>query len=171
MRRDVPFEAVVEHLTPFFGSRQVITGSGRVGRKQDGSVHAFQIGQRADYIEVGVGLETTLKRPIVNTRDEPHADAKKYRRLHVIVGDANLSQVSTFLKVGTTAILLCMIEDDYLNRTFVLANPVQSIRQVSYDVSLRRPIELDEGRSITALELQWELYDRARKYADDRGLE
>ncbi|HWV27139.1 MAG TPA: proteasome accessory factor PafA2 family protein, partial [Aeromicrobium sp.] len=87
MDRQVPFESIVEHLTPFFVSRQIVTGAGRVGQRQDGSVHAFQISQRADYFEVNVGLETTLKRPIINTRDEPHADPKKYRRLHVIVGD------------------------------------------------------------------------------------
>ena len=124
MRRDVPFEAVVEHLTPFFVSRQVITGAGRVGRKQDGSVHAFQIGQRADYIEVGVGLETTLKRPIINTRDEPHADPKKYRRLHVIVGDANCSEVAIYLKHGTTSLVLAMIEAGHLPSGLALAAPV-----------------------------------------------
>jgi proteasome accessory factor PafA2 len=174
MDRTTPFARVVNHVMPHFITRQIYTGAGKVGSEAIGVSSEqvpFQLTQRADFFEEEVGLETTLKRPIVNTRDEPHADAKKYRRLHVIVGDANLSQVSTFLKVGTTAILLCMIEDDYLNRTFVLANPVQSIRQVSYDLTMRRPIELDEGKSITALELQWELYDRARKYADDRGLE
>ncbi len=174
MDRTTPFSRVVAHIMPHFITRQIYTGAGKVGSEAIGMSSEqvpFQLTQRADFFEEEVGLETTLKRPIVNTRDEPHADAKKYRRLHVIVGDANLSQVATFLKVGTTAIMLCMIEDDYLNRTFVLANPVQSIRHVSYDVSLRRPIELDGGKSITALEMQWELFDRARKYAEDRGLE
>src|SRR5450631_3355447 len=114
MRRETPFASIVRHLTPFFVSRQVVCGSGRVGIGQDGREHGFQISQRADYFEVEVGLETTLKRPIINTRDEPHADPDKYRRLHVIVGDANLSEISTYLKVGTTALVLAMIEDAWL---------------------------------------------------------
>ena len=131
----------------------------------------FQLTQRADFFEEEVGLETTLKRPIVNTRDEPHADAQKYRRLHVIVGDANLAEVATFLKVGTTALVLSMIEDDWLTRDLLPARPVQALRQVSYDMTLARPIELADGSSITALEAQWELYDRARKFAEEHGLE
>ena len=102
MRRETPFADIVRHLTPFFVSRQVVGGSGRVGIGQDGHTDGFQISQRADYFEVEVGLETTLKRPIINTRDEPHAVADKYRRLHVIIGDANLAEVSTYLKLGTT---------------------------------------------------------------------
>src|ERR1051326_161713 len=114
MKRETPFSDIVRHLTPFFVSRQVVTGAGRVGISQDGHEHGFQLRQRADYFEVEVGLETTLKRPIINTRDEPHADAEKYRRLHVIIGDANLSEVSTYLKVGTTALVLAMIEARWL---------------------------------------------------------
>ncbi|HZQ57932.1 MAG TPA: proteasome accessory factor PafA2 family protein, partial [Acidimicrobiales bacterium] len=138
-----------------------------------------QISQRADFFEEEVGLETTLKRPIVNTRDEPHADAQKYRRLHVICGDANLAEVATFLKVGVTALVLCMIEDDWFGedggggpggRDFSLAAPVQAMRRVSYDLGLRHPLELASGGTMTALEMQWELFDLARKYADDRGL-
>src|ERR1700760_2204037 len=102
-RRDTPFASLVRHLVPFFTTRQIITGAGRVGLGQDGRTAGFQISQRADFFEVEVGLETTLKRPLVNTRDEPHADAERYRRLHVIIGDANLSEISTYLKVGTTS--------------------------------------------------------------------
>ena len=102
MRRATLFPDIIRHLTPFFVSRQVVCGAGRVGIGQDGHSHDFQISQRADYFEVEVGLETTLKRPIINTRDEPHADPDKYRRLHVIIGDANLSEISNYLKVGTT---------------------------------------------------------------------
>ena len=98
----------------------------------------YQLSQRADFFEEEVGLETTLKRPIVNTRDEPHCDAQKYRRLHVIVGDANMSEVATYLKVGTTAIVLAMIEDDALGDDWLLGNPVAAIRQVSHDPSLHR---------------------------------
>ncbi len=114
MRRSTPFGDIVRHLTPFFVSRQVITGAGRVGIGQDGREHGYQLTQRADFFEVEVGLETTLKRPIINTRDEPHADPEKYRRLHVIIGDANLAEVSTYLKVGTTALVLAMIEDRFI---------------------------------------------------------
>ena len=104
----------MRHLTPFFVSRQVFSGAGRVGIGQDGREHGFQLSQRADFFEVEVGLETTLKRPIINTRDEPHADPEKYRRLHVIIGDANLAEISTYLKVGTTALVLSMIEDRFI---------------------------------------------------------
>ena len=169
MRRDVPFEAVVEHLTPFFVSRQVITGAGRVGRKQDGSVHAFQIGQRADYIEVGVGLETTLKRPIINTRDEPHADPKKYRRLHVIVGDANCSEVAIYLKHGTTSLVLAMIEAGHLPSGLALAAPVAAMHQVSHDPTLRQTVELTDGRTITAIDLQREYLGHARTFVEREG--
>jgi proteasome accessory factor A len=174
MDRSTPFSRVVAHVMPHFVTRQIYTGAGKVGSEAIGvsSVQVpFQLTQRADFFEEEVGLETTLKRPIVNTRDEPHADPKKYRRLHVIAGDANMSEVATLLKVGTTSIVLCMVEDDALPRTLVLAQPVQAMRQVSYDLSLQRPLELDDGGTITALEWQWELYDAARKYADDRGLE
>src|SRR6476661_4366786 len=111
VRRSTPFGDIVRHLTPFFVSRQVVCGAGRVGLGQDGHGDGFQISQRADYFEVEVGLETTLKRPIINTRAEPHAAPEKYRRLHVIIGDANLAELSTYLKVGTTALVLSMIED------------------------------------------------------------
>ncbi|MFL6204952.1 MAG: depupylase/deamidase Dop [Acidimicrobiales bacterium] len=174
MDRAVPFSKIVSHVMPHFITRQIFTGAGKVGTEAPGLTSAdvpFQLTQRADFFEEEVGLETTLKRPIVNTRDEPHADAQKYRRLHVIVGDANLAEVATFLKVGTTALVLSMIEDDWLTRDLLPARPVQALRQVSYDVSLERPIELADGSSITALEAQWELFDRAKKYAEEHGLD
>jgi proteasome accessory factor A len=174
MDRAVPFGRIVTHVTPHFISRQIYTGAGKVGTEVGGrstSDIPFQLTQRAEFFEEEVGLETTLKRPIVNTRDEPHADAQKYRRLHVIVGDANLSETATFLKVGTTMLVLAMIEDDFLPREFELATPVWALREVSFDRSLRHPLELKDGSRVTALEIQWELYDRARKYAEDRGLE
>jgi proteasome accessory factor A len=173
MDRAVPFGRIVQHVMPHFVTRQIYTGAGKVGTEAPNAGDVpFQLTQRADFFEEEVGLETTLKRPIVNTRDEPHADAQKYRRLHVIVGDANLAEVSTFLKVGVTAIVLCMIEDDwYGERDFTLAAPVQAMRKVSYDVDLSLPLELATGRHMTALEIQWEHLDLARKYAEDRGLE
>src|SRR5207245_4360331 len=111
-------------------SRQIVCGAGRVGKGQDGSGPGFQISQRADFFEVEVGLETTLKRPIINTRDEPHADADKYRRLHVIIGDANLSELSTYLKVGTTSLVLAMIEARGLSDAIALAGPVAAPQAV-----------------------------------------
>ena len=110
-RRDTPFPALITGLLPFFASRQVFAGAGRVGIGTAGQTDGFQLSQRADYIEVEVGLETTLKRGLINTRDEPHADADKYRRLHVIIGDANLAETSTYLKVGATALVLDLIEE------------------------------------------------------------
>jgi proteasome accessory factor PafA2 len=178
MDRAVPFARIVRHAMPHFVSRQIFTGAGKVGSEapSTGGVDVdFQLTQRADFFEEEVGLETTLKRPIVNTRDEPHCNAQKYRRLHVIAGDANLSEVATFLKVGTSALVLSMIEDDWFaragDRDFTLLSPVQAMRQVSYDLSLRRPIPLADGRSMTALEMQWEHLDLARKYAEDCGLD
>jgi len=177
MDRSVPFGRIVQYVIPHFVSRQVYTGAGKVGTEASSTLGmdvTFQLTQRADFFEEEVGLETTLKRPIVNTRDEPHCDAQKYRRLHVIVGDANLSEVTTFLKVGATALVLSMIEDDWFSRAdrnYTLANPVQSMRRVSYDLTLRRPMELADGRTMTALDMQWEHLDLARKYAEDRGLD
>src|SRR6188472_1335106 len=130
VRRSTPFGDIVRHLTPFFVSRQVICGAGRVGLGQDGTGDGFQISQRADFFEVEVGLETTLKRPINNTRDEPHASAEKFRRLHVIIGDANLCEVATLLKVGTTAIVLQMIEDRGFTRDLSIERPVSSLHEV-----------------------------------------
>jgi proteasome accessory factor A len=166
--RSTPFASLVRHLIPFFVTRQVMCGAGRVGIGQDGRTAGFQIAQRADFFEVEVGLETTLKRPIVNTRDEPHADADRYRRLHVIIGDANLAEISTYLKVGTTALVLAMIEDAFLTDDLAIAQPVRELHHVSHDPTLRHALTLADGRTITALDLQGEYLDRARKYVDDR---
>jgi proteasome accessory factor PafA2 len=174
MDRQVPFSRIVTHVMPHFISRQIYTGAGKVGTEAPGLTSddvPFQLTQRADFFEEEVGLETTLKRPIVNTRDEPHADAQRYRRLHVIVGDANLAEIATFLKVGATSLVLSMIEDDFLPRNLTLAAPVHALREVSYDVSLRKPLELADGSRMTAVEMQWEYLDRAKKYAEEHGLE
>ena len=168
MNRATPFADIVRHLTPFFVSRQVVCGAGRVGRGADGRAEGFQISQRADFFEVEVGLETTLKRPIINTRDEPHADPEKYRRLHVIIGDANLSEISTFLKLGTTALVLAMIEDRFLDGDLALEAPVAELRAVSHDPSCRHLVTLRDGRKMTAVQLQIEYLERARKYTEDR---
>jgi proteasome accessory factor A len=158
-----------------FVTRQVFCGAGKVGTETpsaQGADVAYQLSQRAEFFEEEVGLETTLKRPIVNTRDEPHADPQRYRRLHVIVGDANMAEVATFLKVGTTALVLALIEDDAFGDVdLTLANPVKAIRAVSFDPTLSATVELADGRSMRAIDIQWELFALARKYGEDRGLD
>ena len=168
MQRSTPFPEIVKHLTPFFVSRQVICGQGRVGLGQQGTDSGFQISQRADFFEVEVGLETTLKRPIINTRDEPHADADKYRRLHVIIGDANLAEVAGLLKVGTTSLVLAMIEAGFLVDDLAVSRPVHELHCVSHDPDLRHQVELRDGRPMTAIHLQREYCDQAHKFVEDR---
>jgi len=168
MNRATPFADIVRYLTPFFISRQVVCGAGRVGRGADGREDGFQISQRADFFEVEVGLETTLKRPIINTRDEPHADPDKYRRLHVIIGDANMSEVSTYLKLGTTALVLAMIEDRFLATDLSVETPVAELRAISHDPSCRHLVLLRDGRRMTAVQLQMEYLELARKYTEDK---
>ena len=173
MDRRLPFVQVISHLTPFFVTRQVFCGAGKVGCELPGAHGVeFQISQRADFFEEEVGLETTLKRPIINTRDEPHSDSQRYRRLHVIIGDANMSQAATYLKLGTTAIVLSMIEDGvFANRQLAVSDPVGSLRAVSHDPTLRQCIDLYDGRSVRALELQWEYFALARNWAASHGLD
>jgi Pup amidohydrolase len=177
VERAVPFSSLVRYLLPWFVTRQVFTGAGKVGSENGAAAVDYQLSQRADFFEEEVGLETTLKRPIVNTRDEPHADPQLYRRLHVIAGDANLCEVATFLKVGTTAIVLGMIEDEFLEsgpgarKEWSLAGPVPAMRTVSHDPTCRARIELADGRRMSAVELQWEFLRLAQKYADETGLE
>ncbi len=161
MSRSTTFPAIIAGLIPFFVSRQVVTGSGRVGIGASGDEAGYQLSQRADYIEVEVGLETTLKRGIINTRDEPHADADKYRRLHVIIGDANLAEYSTFLKVGTAAVVLDMIEAGVRFDDLRLAESVRSVHTISRDPSLQAKVELADGRRMTGLDLQWIYHERA----------
>ncbi|MSV43189.1 MAG: proteasome accessory factor PafA2 [Actinobacteria bacterium] len=168
MRRSTQFAEIVQHLIPFFVSRQIITGAGRVGMGQDGRRQGFQLSQRADFFEVEVGLETTLKRPIINTRDEPHADPEKYRRLHVIVGDANLAEISTYLKLGMTALVLSMVEDGFLDLQLTMPKSVQEMHLVSHDPSLRHQVTLTSGRRVTALQMQSDFLEQARKYVEDR---
>ncbi|HET8642533.1 MAG TPA: depupylase/deamidase Dop, partial [Pseudonocardiaceae bacterium] len=154
MARSTPFTAVIAGLTPFFVSRQVVSGCGRVGIGAAGEEAGFQLSQRSDYIEVEVGLETTLKRGIINTRDEPHADADKYRRLHVIIGDANLAETSTYLKLGTTALVLDLVESGHRFEDLRLAEPVRAVHQISRDPQLRTLVELADGRKMTGLDIQ-----------------
>ena len=168
MQRTTPFADIVRNLTPFFVSRQVVCGAGRVGIGQDGRAHGFQISQRADFFEVEVGLETTLKRPIINTRDEPHADPERYRRLHVIIGDANLAEISVYLKMGTTSLVLAMIEERFLSTDLSVDAPVRTLHQVSHDPTLKQLVTLRSGRKLTAVQLQMEYCEQARKFVEDR---
>ncbi len=167
MPRQTPFADIVKHLTPFFVTRQVFCGQGRVGIGQDGRDDGFQISQRADFFEVEVGLETTLKRPIINTRDEPHASADKHRRLHVIIGDANLCEVAGFLKMGMTALVLAMIEARALPDLTVQA-PVGTLHAVSHDHTLKQLVTLRDGTRLTAVELQRRHHEAAARFVADR---
>ncbi|MFM7718407.1 MAG: depupylase/deamidase Dop [Actinomycetota bacterium] len=169
--RSLPFADLVRDLIPFLVSRQVFTGAGKVGTEADGDAHGrppFQISQRADFFEAEVGLETTLKRPIVNTRDEPHADADRYRRLHVIIGDANLCEVASLLKIGTASLVLRMIEDAFLP-DLSLETPVAALRRISADPTCHERVALRDGRRLTAIQLQWEYLERAAKYVEQEG--
>ena len=166
LSRDTPFGEIIRYAMTFFVTRQIFTGAGKVGKENDRPDVDFQITQRADFFEEEVGLETTLKRPIINTRDEPHGDPSKYRRLHVIIGDANHSETQNFMKLGTTALLLAAIEDGALPDSLDLADPVKSCWQVSHDISLNQPIQLDGGGTATALELQMRYLEWLSKYVE-----
>ncbi|SEI79058.1 depupylase/deamidase Dop [Demequina mangrovi] len=168
--RGTDFEDLARRLTPHLVTRQVFAGAGRVGLGQFGEEPGFQLSQRADYMEAEVGLETTLRRPIVNTRDEPHATRDKYRRLHVIIGDANLFDVATYLKMGTTALVLSAIEaDDERLDALALAHPVEAVQTVSRDLTLRARLEIADGDSASALEIQRALLEICRSYVTDAG--
>ena len=167
--RETPFTSVIGGLTPFFVSRQVMTGAGRVGIGAQGDEPGYQLSQRSDYVEVEVGLETTLKRGIINTRDEPHADADKYRRLHVILGDANLAEYATYLKLGATALVLDMIEAGVRFDELKLDEPVRAVHQISHDPTLQAKVELANGRKYTGLDLQFAYHEMASAHLDRNG--
>ncbi|MDN5789382.1 MAG: proteasome accessory factor PafA2 [Micrococcales bacterium] len=169
MPRRTAFPDIVRHLIPFFVTRQVICGAGRVGLGVDSRVAGYQISQRADFFEAEVGLETTLKRPIINTRDEPHAVADLYRRLHVIIGDANQFDVASLLKLGTTSLVLGMIETGHLTQDWSMRRPVQALQTISHDPGLKATVELLDGRHVTGLDVQWMYHDAARAWLDRRG--
>src|SRR5215212_2227542 len=164
MDRRTPFIDIIRGLIPFFVTRQVVAGLVSDGMSTESRTQGFQLSQRADFFEVEVGLETTLKRPIINTRDEPHADADKYRRLHVIIGDANLSELSTYLKVGTTALVLAMIEARALPRDLAIEDPVDSLQAISHDPTLSHLVRLRNGQRMTAVEVQEAFLDQAQRF-------
>ena len=167
-RRD-DFSHYAEVLIPFLVSRQIYAGAGKVLQTARGAIYC--ISQRAEHIWEGVSSATTRSRPIINTRDEPHADAERYRRLHVIVGDSNMSEYATFLKVGAASILLRMLEEpNVVLRDMTLENPIRAIREISHDTTCRRRVRLANGREASALEIQGEYLNRALKYAERRDL-
>jgi proteasome accessory factor A len=167
-RRD-DFSHYVDVLIPFLVSRQIYAGAGKVLQTARGAM--FCISQRAEHIWEGVSSATTRSRPIINTRDEPHADAERYRRLHVIVGDSNMSEYATFLKVGAASIILRMLEEpSVVIRDMTLENPIRAIREISHDLTCTRRVRLANGREASALEIQSEYLNRAMRFADTRGL-
>lgn len=166
MDRETPFKRICVQLIPFLISRQIYAGAGKVGAENGTEATDFQISQRADFIEAEVSLDTMAKRPIINTRDEPHADKKKYRRLHIIGGDSNMSEYTIFLKLGTTSIILKMIEDNFIKPDFTLRNPIKALRDISRDIKCKAKIQLDNGKKYTAVELQTEYYYLARRYCE-----
>jgi proteasome accessory factor A len=161
------FSRIADVLLPFLVTRQLIAGAGKVLQTPRGAVYCLS--QRAEHIWEGVSSATTRSRPIINTRDEPHADAERYRRLHVIVGDSNMSEVTTLLKVGTANLVLEMVEDGVTFRDFTLDNPIRAIREISHDLTGRRPIRLAGGREASALDIQREYYARAVEHVARRG--
>ena len=167
-RRD-DFSHYAQVLIPFFVSRQIYAGAGKVLQTARGAM--FCLSQRAEHIWEGVSSATTRSRPIINTRDEPHADAERFRRLHVIVGDSNMSEYATFLKVGATSILLRMLEEPgVVLRDLTLEDPIRAIREISHDITCRRLVRLANGREASALDIQKEYLGRAIRFDDQRGL-
>lgn len=167
--RDVDFYYLAEQLIPFLVTRQIYTGAGKVFQTQDG-VH-YCISQRAQHIYQKISGTTTNDRSIINTRDEPHADREKYRRLHVIVGDSNMSEYTNFLKVGTAAIVLQMIEDNFIKKDLTLRNPVKSIKDISYDVTCKKRVRLDNGKEYSPIEIQREYLELAQDYQERYGVD
>ncbi|GAB3497435.1 Pup--protein ligase [Flexivirga lutea] len=162
------FQQVSDILIPFLVSRQITCGAGKITML--GHQPTFCVSQRADHIWEGVSSATTRSRPIINTRDEPHADAERFRRLHVIVGDSNMSETTTMLKLGSAHLVLRMIEDGVSMRDLSLENPIRAIREISHDITGRAPVRLANGRELSALQMQTEYFERARSYVDSHHL-
>ena len=168
VERQGDFARISDGLVPFLISRQVIAGAGKVLQTPRGAVYCLS--QRADHIWEGVSSATTRSRPIINTRDEPHADADLYRRLHVIVGDSNMSETTTMLKVGSADLVLQMLEAGVVMRDMSLENPIRAIREMSHDVTGRKTVKLSTGRELSAINMQWEYFEKASDFAERRGL-
>ena len=170
MKRTTDFSKIVTGLTPHFITRQIYCGAGRIGIGQKSEEIGYQISQRADYIEAHVGLETTMKRPIINTRDEPHADPKISRRLHVIIGDANMSDFSNILKVGSTSLIISMIENGFLDFDEVnLQNPVGVVKDISRDLDLKKVYVTTNGKEFSAIDVQEWYLEKSKLYLSQHG--
>jgi proteasome accessory factor A len=161
------FGRLADVLIPFLVTRQIVCGAGKVLQTPRGAVYC--VSQRAEHIWEGVSSATTRSRPIINTRDEPHGDAERFRRLHVIVGDSNMSEATTLLKVGATDLVLRMVEAGVVMRDLTLENPIRAIREVSHDMTGRRKVRLANGREASSLEIQKEYFTKARDFIDRRG--
>jgi proteasome accessory factor A len=173
VQRDLEFAHLIRAMVPHFVSRQIIVGAGKVGAETEPALEAnpsFQLSQRAEFFEEIVGLETTLKRPIINTRDEPHSDAERFRRLHVIIGDANMSQMATFVKLGSTALLLAALEE-YGPEPFpaMPRSPVHAVRAFALDLTLKESVPCDDEQSRSAWDYQDELWELAARYVERTG--
>jgi proteasome accessory factor A len=168
VERSTDFLSLAEGFIPFLISRQIITGAGKVLQTPRGALYC--VSQRADHIWEGVSSATTRSRPIINTRDEPHADADLYRRLHVIVGDSNMSETTAMLKVGSADLVLRMLESGAVMRDLTFENPIRAIREISHDTTGTRTVTLSNGREVTALQMQMEYLDKVAQYVDRRGL-
>jgi proteasome accessory factor A len=162
------FQKISDVLIPFLVSRQITCGAGKVVTSSAGAKYC--VSQRADHIWEGVSSATTRSRPIINTRDEPHADAEKYRRLHVIVGDSNMSETTTLLKLGSADLTLRMIEAGVLMRDMALENPIRAIREISHDITGRKTVRLANGRELSALQIQREYFERAIAFVEREGM-
>jgi proteasome accessory factor A len=162
------FQKLADVLIPFLVTRQIFAGAGKLLQTARGPLYC--LAQRAEHIWEGVSSATTRSRPIINTRDEPHADAERYRRLHVIVGDSNMSEYTTLLKIGSTDLVLRMVEEGTVMRDLSLENPIRAIREISHDITCRRRVKLASGREMSAIEIQNEYFDRARKFVERRGI-
>ncbi|WP_346007142.1 depupylase/deamidase Dop [Janibacter terrae] len=167
--RATPFDRIVSGLTPFFVARQVMCGAGRVGIGQESERSGYQIASRSDFFEAAVGLETTFKRPIINTRDEPHADPDTWRRLHVIIGDANQADVAGLVKLGSTSLVLRLIEAGEIGGDLEVLHPVESLKVISHDPTCRATVRLRDGRELTAVQILGEYLERAKGFVEREG--
>ncbi|TCJ23366.1 Pup--protein ligase [Nocardioides jejuensis] len=166
--RQGEFSRLADVLIPFLVTRQIIVGAGKIIQTPRGA--SYSVSQRAEHIWEGVSSATTRSRPIINTRDEPHADAERYRRLHVIVGDSNMSETTTMLKVASCDLVLRMIEAGVVMRDMTMENPIRAIREIAHDMTGRKKVRLANGREASALEIQLEYLTRARDFVDRRDL-
>jgi proteasome accessory factor A len=168
IRRHADFQRTIDTLIPYLVTRQIWSGAGKLLNTARGTV--YSLAQRAEHIWESSSSATTRSRPIINTRDEPHADAELYRRLHVIAGDSNMSEYVTYAKTGATVALLQMLEDEVVFRDLTLENPIRAIREISHDVTCRRRVRLANGRELSALDIQWEYLERVMRYARTSGV-